>query len=75
MLKYGVFSGPYSVRMRKNTEQKNLRIWTLFTQRSHTKVMCPSFNYNMLRNTVISVKEFPRNTSFFLFFQTLSVPI
>ena len=23
---------PYSVRMRENTDQKNLRIWTLFTQ-------------------------------------------
>ena len=23
---------PYSVRMRKNTDQKKLRIWTLFTQ-------------------------------------------
>ena len=30
--KYGVFSGPYSVRMRENTDQKKLRIWTLFTQ-------------------------------------------
>ena len=23
---------PYSVRMRENTDQKKLRIWTLFTQ-------------------------------------------
>ena len=41
--KYEVFSGPsfptsggeislYSVRMRENTNQTNLRIWTLFTQ-------------------------------------------
>ena len=46
--KYGVFSGPYfpalglntercrispySVRMRGNTDQKQLRIWTIFTQ-------------------------------------------
>ena len=30
--KYGVFSRPYSVQMRKNTDQKKLRIWTLFTQ-------------------------------------------
>ena len=29
--KYGVFSGLYSVRMRENTDQKKLRIWTLFT--------------------------------------------
>ena len=27
--KYGVFSYPYSVRMRENTDQKKLRIWTL----------------------------------------------
>ena len=27
---YGI--SPYSVRMRKNTDQKELRIWTLFTQ-------------------------------------------
>ena len=26
------FSGPYSVRMRQNTDQKKLHIWTLFTQ-------------------------------------------
>ena len=32
MSKYGVFSGPYSVRIRENTDQKKLRIWTLFTQ-------------------------------------------
>ena len=30
--KYGVFSGPYSVRMREKTDQKKLRVWTLFTQ-------------------------------------------
>ena len=32
MSKYGVISGPNSVRMRKNTDQKLLRIWTIFTQ-------------------------------------------
>ena len=40
MSKYGVFSGVslrieselYSVRMRENTDQKKLRIWTLFAQ-------------------------------------------
>ena len=39
MSKYGVFSGPYfpvfglnSVRIQENTDQKNLRIWTLFIQ-------------------------------------------
>ena len=48
MSKYGVFSGPYfavfglnikiyskspySVQKRGNTDQKKLRIWTLFTQ-------------------------------------------
>ena len=30
--KYGVFSSPYSVRMRENTDQEKLRIWTHFTQ-------------------------------------------
>ena len=30
--KYGFFSGPYSVRMRENTDQKKLGIWTLFPQ-------------------------------------------
>ena len=29
--KFGVFSGPYSVQIRENTDQKKLRIWTLFT--------------------------------------------
>ena len=36
--KYGVFSGPYFPafglnKMRENTDQKKLVIWTLFTQR------------------------------------------
>ena len=34
--KYGVFNGPYfsvfSPRIEENTDQKKLRIWTLFTQ-------------------------------------------
>ena len=30
--KYGVFSGPYSVLIQENTDQKKLRIWTLVTQ-------------------------------------------
>ena len=30
--KYGVFSGPYSVRIRGNTDQKKIHIWALFTQ-------------------------------------------
>ena len=30
--KYRVFSGPYSVRLRENMDQKKLRIWTHFTQ-------------------------------------------
>ena len=34
MFKYGDFSGPYSVQMRENTDQKKLRIWTHFTQRN-----------------------------------------
>ena len=35
MSKYGVFLvciSPYSVQIRENTDQKKLRIWTLFTQ-------------------------------------------
>ena len=35
MSKYGVFlqsKSPYSVRIQENTDQKKLRIWTLFTQ-------------------------------------------
>ena len=30
--KYGVFSGPYFPAFGLNTDQKKLRIWTLFTQ-------------------------------------------
>ena len=30
--KYGVSSGPYSVQIRENTDQKKLRIWELFAQ-------------------------------------------
>ena len=35
VFKYGVFLSrifPYSVRMQENTDQKKLRIWTIFTQ-------------------------------------------
>ena len=32
MSKYGVFSGPYSVKIWENTDQKNLRICTIFPQ-------------------------------------------
>ena len=49
MSKYGVFSGPYlrsispySVQMRENTDQKKLRIWTLFTQ-------CELCNYEFIK--------------------------
>ena len=31
VFKYWVFSDPYSVRVRENTDQKKLCIWTLFT--------------------------------------------
>ena len=30
--KYGVFSGSYLVWIQENTDQKKLRVWTLFTQ-------------------------------------------
>ena len=39
--KYGVFSGPYSVRMRENTDQEKLRIWTFFMQWTVCSVATP----------------------------------
>ena len=43
--RHGVLSGPYSVRMRENTDQKKLRIWTLFTQ-------CVAKHYFAKRSTL-----------------------
>ena len=37
--KYGVFSGPYSVLMRENKDQKKLRILTLFTHWKLKQIM------------------------------------
>ena len=54
--KYGVFSGPYfspySVRMRENTDQKKLRIWTLFMQFT-LQILAPDFSIEIyiLTNT------------------------
>ena len=53
--KYGVFSGPYSVRMRENADQKNLRIWTLFTYLEKL------LSVNILRNSYSeSIRKFLR---------------
>ena len=35
---------PYSVRMRENTDQKNLFIWTLFTQQKNRSIVTKYFN-------------------------------
>ena len=47
MSKYGVFSSPYSVRIQENTDQKKLRIWTLFTQCNLQKTL-DIINHNIL---------------------------
>ena len=36
---------PYSVRMRENTDQKKLRIWTLFTQWMRNKASVVFYEY------------------------------
>ena len=54
--KYGVFSGPYSVRMQENTDQKKLRIWTLFTQCAG-KVIQPTSNITCLTDLHIRWME------------------
>ena len=62
MSKYGVFSGPYSVRMRENTDQKNLRIWTLFTEcLSHLirKTIFPEKKIKKPEETRYSFEYFP----------------
>ena len=55
--KYGVISGPDSVRIQENTNQKQLRIWTLFTQWALWKMKILQH-----RNLDISSKSFPRCT-------------
>ena len=45
--KYGVFSGPYSVRIWENTEQKKLRIWKLFMQWSCQTLVMKNLEYQV----------------------------
>ena len=69
MSKYGVFSGPYSVRMWENTDQKKLRIWTLFTQweatmktYKATKIKEMHLWWRPFYNKIPSLAEFFRKT-------------
>ena len=51
---------PYSVRMRENTDQKKLRIWTLFTQWDFAAwfaIFCVSFVENFEKFTKIIEKN------------------
>ena len=48
---------PYSVRMPENTEQKKLRIWTLFTQWK-TNVSCSFIHKVSFKKTCSERKEF-----------------
>ena len=53
---------PYSARMWENTDQKILRIWTLFRQwfiiKIHLWYICDSSKYwNICRNTTITFQE------------------
>ena len=53
MSKYGVISGPYSVRIQENSDQKKLLIWTLFTQcnseAQHSRYLrCMNLNFVIL---------------------------
>ena len=55
---------PYSVRMRENTDQKKLRIWTLFTQCTNNQVKVSSKLWSILREvncTVIKKCKFHEN--------------
>ena len=48
MSKYGVLSGPYSVQIQENTEQKKLRIWLFSTDvvlKRSSKENCPSESF------------------------------
>ena len=40
---------PYSARMQKNTDQKKLRIWTLFTQ-------CPLFKFPVKKTICLQLQ-------------------
>ena len=45
---------PYSVQMRENTDQKKLRLWTLFTQCSCFAILHVSFRSVILQKTNIT---------------------
>ena len=47
----GRFSGPYSVRMWENTDQKQLRIWTLFTQQNSQRRLLPNWPLQTAKNS------------------------
>ena len=58
--KYEVFllcKCPYSVRIRENTDQKKLRIWTLFT---HNLASWNTTDFTYYLSYIIAVKNFPR---------------
>ena len=73
VLKYGAFSGPYFPAFGLNTDQRKLRIWTLFTQwmsdilsniswiTEFMKHFQPMFHFHTLWKY--------RKTSYFLMFQ------
>ena len=66
--KYRVFSGPYSVQMRENTDQKKHCIWTLFTQWSCLKAedLKKIIPFGFSKFTVIwEISVFIRLTSIF----------
>ena len=45
------FSGPYSVGMWENTDQKQLSIWTLFTQRNSQRRLLPNWPLQTTKNS------------------------
>ena len=55
VLKYGVFYGPYSVRVQENTDQKKLRIWTLVTLLSSPQVFFQGFPYPLWYNLLLDI--------------------
>ena len=65
---------PYSVQMRENTDQKKLRMWTIFTQCTLSKVVLFSYRIELvciflMQKKLLLITEFSRKiSSVFLIF-------
>ena len=58
---HGVFSGPYSVRIQENTDQKKLRIWTLLSS-GHANFLIPVYSDDVVLEKAIIIQADQENS-------------